>query len=77
MMFLYGLFHISLTALPAILREVYKERPGVGGLNYIALSIGITGASQTTAAVTGKVYAKLKEKYETGKSEFRLCVSVL
>ena len=77
MMFLYGLLHIFLKALPAIFREVYKERPGVGGLNYIALSIGITGASQTTAAVTGKVYAKLKEKYETGKSEFRLCVSVL
>jgi len=51
---------------------VYQERPGIAGLNYIALGIGITGASQASAAVTDKVYAKLKLKYGMGKPEFRL-----
>ena len=73
MMFVYGLLYIFLTTLPTIFREVYQERPGIAGLNYIALGIGITGASQISAAVMDKVYAKLKQRYGTGKPEFRLC----
>ena len=73
MMFVYGLLYIFLTTLPTIFRVVYQERPGIAGLNYIALGIGITGASQTTAAFMDKVYAKLKQKHGTGKPEFRLC----
>ena len=72
MMFVYGLLYIFLTTLPTIFRVVYQERPGIAGLNYIALGIGITGASQTSAAVMDKVYAKLKQKHGTGKPEFRL-----
>lgn len=76
MMFVYGLLYIFLTTLPAIFRGVYRERPGIAGLNYIALGIGITGASQTLAIVTDKLYARLKQKYGTGKPEFRLCESL-
>ncbi|KAF9652760.1 MFS polyamine transporter [Thelephora ganbajun] len=74
MMFVYGLLYIFLTTLPAIFGGVYRERPGIAGLNYIALGVGITGASQTSAVVMDKLYAKLKQKYGTGKPEFRLLV---
>jgi len=77
MMFVYGLLYIFLTILPTIFREVYHEKPGIAGLNYIALGIGITGASQTFAMVMDKLYARLKEKYGTGKPEFRLCEPLL
>lgn len=77
MMFVYGLFYIFLTGLPTIFRVVYQERLGIAGLNYIALGIGITGASQTSAAVMDKVYAKLKKKHGMGKPEFRLCECLL
>jgi hypothetical protein len=72
-MFVYGLLYLYLNTLPTIFRGVYHERPGFAGLNYIALGIGITGASQTSAAVTDKLYARLKAKYGTGKPEFRMC----
>jgi hypothetical protein len=77
MMFVYGLLYIFLTTLPAIFRGVYQERPGIAGLNYIALGIGITGASQTSAAIMDRVYAKLKQKYGAGRPEFRLRESPL
>jgi hypothetical protein len=76
-MFVYGLLYLFLTTVPTIFREVYGQSPGIAGLNYIALGIGITGASQTSAAVMDKLYAKLKEKYGAGKPEFRLCMSLL
>ena len=76
MMFVYGLLYIFLTALPTIFREVYQERPGIAGLNYIALGIGVVGASQTSSVAMDKLYVKLKQKYGTGKPEFRLCESL-
>jgi len=77
MLFVYGLLYIFLTMLPIIFRGVYKESPGIAGLNYIALGIGITGGSQVSAIVTDKLYTRLKQKYGTGKPEYRLCESLL
>ena len=77
MLFAYGVLYIFLTTLPAIFRGVYQESTGIAGLNYIALGIGITGASQVSAIVTDKLYARLKQKYGTGRPEFRLCGSLL
>lgn len=76
MAFAYGLLYISLTTMPKIFREVYREAPGVAGLNYIALGIGITGASQAFAICSDRLYAKLTQKYGTGKPEYRLCESL-
>lgn len=74
-MFVYGLLYIFLTAMPAIFRGVYQETPGIAGLNYIAVGIGVTGASQTFAFFSDGLYAKLKQRYGTGKPEYRLCKS--
>ena len=76
-MFTFGLIYIFFTTLPAIFGGVYQQRPGIAGLNYIALGIGLTGASQTSAVVMDKAYAKLKQKYGKEKPEFRLCERLL
>ena len=72
-MFTYGVLYIFLTMMPVIFREVYQQASGVAGLNYIALGIGMTGASQVFAICSDRLYAKLKQKYGTGKPEYRLC----
>lgn len=76
-MFAFGLLYIFLTTVPDIFRKVYQETDGIAGLNYIALGIGITGASQASGVLMDKYYAKLKQEYGTGKPEFRLCGSPL
>jgi hypothetical protein len=76
-LFAYGLHYISLTTLPAIFPGAYQDSPGIAGLNYIALGIGITGASQVSAIVTDRLYTRIWRKYGTGKPTFRLCEPLL
>lgn len=52
---------------------MYQEKPEIAGLNCTALGIGIIGASQTSSVVTDKLYTKPRQKYETGKPEYRVC----
>ena len=72
MAFAFGVLYIFLTMMPVMFREVYREAPGVAGLNYIALDTGITGASQVFAICSDRLYAKLKQEYGTGKPDYRL-----
>jgi hypothetical protein len=37
---------VFLTTMPAIFTRIYNEDIGIAGLNYIALGLGLTGASQ-------------------------------
>jgi len=54
-------------------REIYHQRPGIQGLNYIALGIGLTLASQTNARAMDKIYKYFKNKNDgKGEPEFRL-----
>jgi hypothetical protein len=51
----------------------YHERPGIAGLNYIALGIGLTGASQINARIMDRTYRWLKNRNDgKGRPEFRL-----
>ncbi|OAX35714.1 MFS general substrate transporter [Rhizopogon vinicolor AM-OR11-026] len=71
--YLYGILYLFLTTLPSIFQGVYQQSPGVAGLHYIALGIGVTGASQLNARTMDKVYVYLKSKNGgVGKPEFRL-----
>ncbi|TDL17023.1 MFS polyamine transporter [Rickenella mellea] len=75
MAFIYGLIYLLLTTLPAIFQspETYGFRPGIAGLHYIALGVGLTGASQANARLLDKVYVYLTAKNGgVGKPEFRL-----
>ncbi|KAG2135087.1 MFS polyamine transporter [Suillus clintonianus] len=73
MAYLYGLLYLFLTTIPSIFRGVYQQPVGIAGLHYIALGIGLTGASQLNAKTMDKIYVHLKSKNGgVAKPEFRL-----
>ncbi|KAF8430462.1 MFS polyamine transporter [Boletus edulis BED1] len=73
MAYLYGLLYLFLTTIPSIFEGVYEQPVGIAGLHYIALGVGLTGASQLNAGTMDKIYVHLKSKNGgVGKPEFRL-----
>ncbi|KAK7022187.1 MFS polyamine transporter [Favolaschia claudopus] len=73
MAFQYGLFYLFLTSMPLMFQGVYGETVGISGLNYIALGIGFTGASQVNARMMDGIYKRLKEKNGgEGRPEYRI-----
>ncbi|KAG2137983.1 major facilitator superfamily domain-containing protein [Suillus clintonianus] len=73
MAYLYGLLYLFLTTIPSIFQGVYQQSTGISGLHYIALGIGLVGASQLNARTTDKIYVHFKNKNGgVGKPEFRL-----
>ena len=59
--------------MPSIFQGIYGESVGIAGLNYIALGIGLSGASQINARTMDKVYVMLKKRNGgVGRPEFRL-----
>ncbi|KAH8822566.1 MFS general substrate transporter [Flagelloscypha sp. PMI_526] len=46
MAFVYGLLYIFLTTIPTIFSTVYNQRVGIASLHYLALGVGVSGASQ-------------------------------
>jgi hypothetical protein len=66
-------FSVFLTTMPMIFAEVYNEEPGIAGLHYIALGIGLTLASQVNARLLDRSYKYFKQKNNgVGEPEFRL-----
>ncbi|KAG1731356.1 MFS polyamine transporter [Suillus paluster] len=73
MAYLYGSHYLILTTIPSIFQGVYQQSVGITGLHYIALGIGLVGASCSNASILDKVYLYLKSKKGgVGKPEFRL-----
>jgi len=73
MAFLYGLFYVFLTTIPTIFANIYHEAPGIAGLHYIALGIGLSAASQINARLLDRIYIHFKNKNGgVGEPEFRL-----
>ncbi|KAI0002444.1 MFS polyamine transporter [Russula compacta] len=73
MAFVYGLLYLFITTIPSIFQDVYHDRVGISGLHYLALGIGLTGASQINARIIDRVYVLLKSRNGgVGKPEFRL-----
>ncbi|KAF8154426.1 MFS polyamine transporter [Crassisporium funariophilum] len=73
MAFIYGVFYLFLTTMPAIFANVYHQQPGIAGLNYIALGIGLSLASQVNARFMDRIYIHFKKKNgDIGEPEFRL-----
>nr|GAT52842.1 MFS polyamine transporter [Mycena chlorophos] len=71
--FLYGIFYLFITSLPSTFQGVYGESVEISGLHYLALGIGVSGASQTNARIMDWVYRKLKARNGgVGEPEFRL-----
>jgi hypothetical protein len=64
---------VFLTIIPDIFQGVYGERPGIAGLHYLALGIGLSGASQLNAATMDRIYQWFsKRNGGEGKPEYRL-----
>lgn len=64
---------VFLTAIPSIFANIYHDKPGIAGLHYVALGVGLTGASQVNARLLDRIYIYLKSKNGgVGEPEFRL-----
>ncbi|KZP31926.1 MFS polyamine transporter [Athelia psychrophila] len=73
MAFSFGLLYIFLTTIPSIFEGVYGQDAGIAGLHYIALGLGIGGASQVNAHTMDRIYMYLKAKHGgAGRPEYRL-----
>ncbi|KAL0581256.1 hypothetical protein V5O48_000739 [Marasmius crinis-equi] len=78
MAYIYGIFYLFLTTLPGIFQGTYGQQPGIAGINYLALGIGLTGASQTNARLMDKIYIKLKNRNGgVGRPEFRVPIMII
>ncbi|KAJ8502615.1 hypothetical protein ONZ45_g11590 [Pleurotus djamor] len=59
MAFIYGVFYLFLTTMPSIFEGAYGQAPGIAGLHYIAIGVGLTGASQFNARAMDWMYGYL------------------
>ena len=64
---------VFLTTIPSIFEGTYGEPVGIAGLNYFALGVGLTGASQINARMLDRIYKYFADKNGgVGKPEYRL-----
>lgn len=64
---------VFLTTIPTIFEGLYGQEPGIAGLHYLALGVGLTGGSQINARALDRLYKHLKEKNGgVQKPEYRL-----
>lgn len=64
---------VFLTTIPTIFADIYHEGPGIAGLHYIALGIGLTLSAQVNARALDYVYKHFKARNNGhGEPEFRL-----
>ncbi|KAM5544558.1 hypothetical protein V8D89_001456 [Ganoderma adspersum] len=73
MAFIYGTMYLFLTTMPTIFGDIYHQPVGIAGLHYLALGVGLTGASQINARMLDRMYRYFMEKNGgEGKPEYRL-----
>ncbi|KAF7986081.1 hypothetical protein HWV62_41485 [Athelia sp. TMB] len=71
--FSFGLLYVFVTTMPSIFQGVYRQKPGIAGLHYLALGLGIGAASQMNARTMDRVYRYLRLKHGgAGRPEYRL-----
>ena len=64
---------VFLTIIPNVFADIYNEQPGIVGLNYIAVGIGLSAASQVNSRLLDRIYIHFKNKNSgVGEPEFRL-----
>jgi hypothetical protein len=64
---------VFITVMTPIFEEVYHEKTSIAGLNFLALGIGLTGASQINARALDRAYIYFKKRNGgVGEPEFRL-----
>ncbi|KAF7929017.1 hypothetical protein EAE99_004761 [Botrytis elliptica] len=70
----YGIIYLMLSSFPSLWTTYYHESIGIGGLNYIAIMIGLTIGAQGGGRIVDHVYKTLKVRSSdnTGRPEFRV-----
>ena len=64
---------VFLTTMPAIFSDIYHEEPGIAGLHYIALGVGLSIGSVVIILLLDSIYIHFKNKNSgLGEPEFRL-----
>ena len=72
MAYLYGLMYLVLSTFPILWTQRYHESIGMGGLNYISLTLGFFLGTQICAPMNDKIYRRLKRRNGgNGSPEFR------
>ncbi|WPH02959.1 Hypothetical protein R9X50_00583100 [Acrodontium crateriforme] len=70
---IYGILYLVLGTFPTLWTDVYHESVGIGGLNYISITIGLTTGMQLGGRGSDYIYRRMKEKAGgTGRPEFRI-----
>ena len=74
LVFVYSGFpSVTLTILPNIFVDIYNDAPGIAGLHYIALGIGLTTSSLFNVLLLDRIYIHYKNKKGgVGEPEYRL-----
>ncbi|TBU32694.1 MFS polyamine transporter [Dichomitus squalens] len=73
MAFIYGTLYLFLTTIDSIFEGIYHQPVGIAGLHYLALGIGLSGASQINARLMDRIYVYYTKKNGSGgKPEYRL-----
>lgn len=73
--FVYGLLYLFLTAYPFIFQEVHHMNPGVGGLPYIAIFVGMIFGAVAIASTQPWVVKKMAGNAGILEPEWRLPVA--
>ncbi|ATZ58387.1 hypothetical protein BCIN_16g01850 [Botrytis cinerea B05.10] len=70
----YGIIYLMLSNFPSLWTTYYHESVGTGGLNYIAIMIGLSIGAQGGGRIVDYVYKTLKARSpdNTGRPEFRV-----
>ncbi|KAJ7369160.1 MFS polyamine transporter [Mycena albidolilacea] len=78
MAFVYGIFYLFVRSMPLMFQGTYGEIVSVSGLHYIALGIGVTGASLMNAKFTDSIFKYLKDRNGGAREpEYRIPSKVL
>jgi DHA1 family multidrug resistance protein-like MFS transporter len=72
MSFIYGIIYALLVAYPYVFEEIYDMNPGVRGLPFIGLIVGVVLAVVVILALHGQYAKKLKANNDVPIPEWRL-----
>lgn len=77
MAYLFGTLYLMFATFPTIWTTVYRESPGIGGLNYLSIALGSFVGIFLQVKLVDRIYRNLKARETTGgggggRPEFRL-----
>jgi DHA1 family multidrug resistance protein-like MFS transporter len=72
MSFIYGIIYALLVAYPYVFEEIYDMNPGVRGLPFMGLIVGVVLAVVVILALHGQYAKKLKANNDVPIPEWRL-----